>query len=70
MQPLLYWIVISITYTEFVFVALGIQHAMRMGHVAICGLPRSTEFFHIISKRHDFKKNSVTEHKNVFSFPL
>jgi hypothetical protein len=32
-----------------VFVALGIQHAMRMRHVVICVLPRSTILFHIIS---------------------
>jgi hypothetical protein len=31
-----------------VFVALGIHHAMRMRHIIICGLLRST-FFHIIS---------------------
>jgi len=40
---------IIITYRECVFVVLVIQHAMRMRHVVICGLPRSTKFFHIIS---------------------
>ena len=37
----------SVTYTEYVFLALGIQHAMRMRRVVICGLPRSTILFHI-----------------------
>jgi len=32
-----------------VFVALGNQHAMRMCHIVVCGLPRSILFFHIIS---------------------
>jgi hypothetical protein len=31
-----------------VCVTLGIQHAMCMRHTVICGLPRSTIFFHII----------------------
>jgi len=38
-----------ITYYEYVFVALGIQRVLRMRRIAICGLPRSTIFFHIIS---------------------
>ena len=30
-------------------VALDIQHAVRMSHIFICGLPGSTTVFHIIS---------------------
>jgi len=42
-----------------VFVALGIQHAMRMCHIVICGVSGSAVFLHIISvKRHDFIKKS------------
>ena len=33
------WKAISITYSEGVSVALGIQHAMGMRHIVICGLP-------------------------------
>jgi hypothetical protein len=35
--------------SKCVFVALGIQHAMRMHHLDICGLPSSTVFIHTIS---------------------
>ena len=41
---------ISNSYSERVFVALVIQHAMRMRHIVICGLPGSTVLFHIISQ--------------------
>jgi hypothetical protein len=30
---------ISITYSEVLLVSLGIQHAMRIHHVVMCGLP-------------------------------
>jgi len=40
---------VSITYSEHVFVALGIQHTMCMHHIVTRGLPGSTIFFHIIS---------------------
>jgi hypothetical protein len=39
----------SSTYSECVFVSLGIQHAMRMRHLVICGLFGSKIFFQIIS---------------------
>jgi hypothetical protein len=38
---------ISMTYSEVVFVALGIQHAMRMHHIVIYGLFCYTKFFQI-----------------------
>ena len=38
----------GITYSECVFVALGILHSMRMRHTVICGLSGSTIIFHII----------------------
>jgi len=39
----------SITQPAYVFVALGIQCEMRIRHIVICGLLRSTIFLHIIS---------------------
>ena len=40
---------ISVKYSESVFVALGIQHAMRLCRIVFCGLPGCTIYFHIIS---------------------
>jgi len=61
---------INITYYECACVALVIQYAMRMRHIAICGLSRAT-FLHIISKTARFsgqrererERERVTEHK-------
>jgi len=49
----------SITYFEYMFVTIGIQHAMRIRHVIICGLPCCTIFFHLPQKPHDFRKKCI-----------
>ena len=38
----------SITQPVCGFVALGIQHAMGMRNIVICGVLRSAKFFHIV----------------------
>ena len=54
---------ISITYSECVFVALVIQHAMRISHIVICGLSDSKIFLQIISQTARFSWKKVIEHK-------
>ena len=46
-----------VTYSECVFVALGIQHGVSMRHIVICGLPRPKIIFSTLShKWHNLKK--------------
>jgi hypothetical protein len=55
-----------------VFAAFGIQHAMRLRHIAIRSLSGSTIYFHVISHTAEFRK-LVIEHKMcvlIFSKPL
>ena len=53
-----------IKYSECVFAALGIQHAMRMRHILIRGQPSSTTFSPNLSlKRHDLRKKLLLNKK-------
>jgi len=57
----------SITYSECVFVVLGIQHVMCMRSIFICGPLRSTNFFTRSQKWHDFQGGGeLSKIKRVF----
>ena len=43
---------------------------MRLYYIAICVLPRSTIYFHISHKLHDFRKEKLLNTKCVFCFSL
>jgi len=58
---------VTITYSECVFVALGIHNAMRMRHIVICGVSGCN--FSILShKRHNFWKNKSLNIKLLLWF--
>jgi hypothetical protein len=61
---------ISITYCEYVLVALGTQLEMRILHIVICGLLGSTLLFHIIPQTTMFQGKSLLKMKCVFWFYL
>jgi len=48
-HPLLQWESKNITQPDCVFLALDVQHAVRMRHIVICMVPDSSVFYHIIS---------------------
>jgi hypothetical protein len=47
------------------FVALGIQHEMRMHHIVICGLPLSAIFFIIFSQKARLEKKNTKDKMSV-----
>ena len=52
------------TYSQWVFVALGIQHAMRMRLIlSSVACPALLYFCRFSYERNDFRKKKVTEHK-------
>jgi hypothetical protein len=55
----------SITYCECVFVALGIQHAIRMHYIVICELPALKYFSTLSHKRLYFSKKKEVIGNNV-----
>ena len=64
-----------ITYSESVFVALGIQHTMRVHHIIICGLSDYTIFFFPSTLSHKWynfrkRKKKLLNTKFVFWFSL
>jgi hypothetical protein len=56
-------VAVSITCSECVVLALGIQQAMHMRHVVICGLPGYTAVSILSQKRYNFQKQKVIEQK-------
>jgi len=51
------------------FEALGMQHAMRTRHKAMCGLSGCTRFFHVISSIAPFSKEEKSyKHKMCYEF--
>jgi len=58
----------SITYSEYMFVGLGTQHAMHMRHTVVCGLPSCAVFFYVSPQRHDFLKKVIENKMFILIF--
>jgi hypothetical protein len=65
LQPLLQLKNSSTLHMVSLFVALVIQHAMRMRHVAC---PTLQCFSTLSRKGHEFREKKITEHKMSFEF--
>jgi len=59
---------VGITYSDCVSVALGIQHAMRMRRIVICGRTALQYFSTLSHKRHDLKKKVIEYKMSVLIF--
>ena len=70
MQPDLQQKATSITYSERVFVILGIQLAMRMRHIVVFGLSSRRKFFRIVTNGTIFEKKKLLNIKCVLIFFL
>ena len=59
---------VSITYSEFVFVALGIRHALRMRRIMLSSVTCPTlQYFSVLSqRRHDLCKKKLLNTICVF----
>ena len=57
----------SITYSERVFVALGIQHGMRMRRIILLSVPPYNIFPHYLINGTIFAGKKVIEHKMCFN---
>jgi hypothetical protein len=53
---------ISITYSEIVFINLGLQHAMHMLRIIICGLPGYNTFIQCYTNNTIFLNKKLIEH--------
>jgi len=59
-----------ITYSESVFVARSIEHAIRKRHIVMCVLPRCTIIFPHYLTKGTFSEKKVMEQKNCVLIPL